>query len=379
MATVDAARMTRGSRIGYGRRSMPRLAGRSGRLPLVENDDELTLVVGAADGASPLERDGMLRRLEEAVTLAIAELTHQAYLTSGSTSEEEIRLVIAAPGLASSEVLSAVGTAVAELIEDPEVPGWGPFSVNVTDESDDETENDDHDDDLAELFEDLEADFGQLDEDEEDEEEAEEFDPERARQRLLDDALHLTGLEPGQLPSPYVSGALFQSAVLTVDQLFEDLATLRELPSHATVASAPDELFWVLDGLPSRYANRYDVLFVQELIVAMVDVTRRFTEGWEPLACVGQELALRLILDQAEVQLELTEADSSVGVPDNWRPLVEETLFEDLDHEMLYDPGLDGIEDDQEVLESIAAAPMGFADWFRPFNPERHLPPYLLS
>ena len=24
----------------------------------------------------------------------------------------------------------------------------------------------------------------------------------------------------------------------------------------------------------------------------MVDVTRRFTEGWEPLACVGQELAL---------------------------------------------------------------------------------------
>jgi hypothetical protein len=345
----------------------------------VENDDELTLVVGAAPGASPLERDGMLRRLEEAVTLAIAELTHQAYLTSGSTSEDEVRLVIAAPGLASSEVLSAVGTAVAELVEDPEIPGWGPFSVNVTDESDDESENEDHDDDLAELFDDLEADFGDLDDDEDDDEEPEEFDPERARERLLADALQLTGIAEESLPSPFVAGALFQSAVLTVDQLFEDLATLREQPSHATVASAPDELFWVLDGLPSRYANRYDVLFVQELIVAMIDVTRRFTEGWEPLACVGQELSLRLVLDQAEVQLELTEADATVGVPDNWRALVEETLFEDLDHEMLYDPSLDGIEDDPEILGALAAAPMGFADWFRPFNPERHLPPYLLS
>jgi hypothetical protein len=347
------------------------------------SDDELTVIVGAATGSSPLERDGMLRRLEEAVTLAIAQLTQRAYLTSGSIGPHDLRLVIAAPGLASPDVLTVVGSTVAELIDDPEVPGWGPFSVNVTDESDDESE-------LVGLFEDLGdledlddlGDLGDQGEDDEepagDDEPAEEFDPERARQRLLADAVNLTGLEPGALPSPYVRGALFQASILAVDQLFEDLATLREQPLNATVASS-DEVFWMLDGLPTRYANRYDVLFTQEMIVAMVDVTRRFTEGWDALACVGQELALRLILDQAEVQLELTEAGPEVGVPEGWRALVEDLLFEDLDHEMLYDPSLDGIEDDRETLDALSAAPMGFADWFRPFNPDRHLPPYLLS
>jgi hypothetical protein len=342
-------------------------------LGVEKSDDELTVVVRAAEGSSPLERDGMLRRLEEAVTMAIARLTRQAYLTSGSVTQAEIRLIVAAPGLASPQVLALVGTTVADVVQDPEVAGWGPFSVNVTDESDDEDQ----------LFEDLEDDVQDDVEDDDPDgpgkaEPAEEFDPARARQRLLEDATHLTGLDADTLGSPYVAGALFQASILTVDQLFEDLATLREQPGDAT-ADSSDEVFWVLDGLPSRYANRYDVLFTQEMIVAMVDVTRRFTDGWEPLACVGQELALRLILDQAEVQIELTEAGVDVGIPAGWRARVEDTLFEDLDHEMLYDPSLDGIEDDPEILDALAVAPMSFADWFRPFNPDRHLPPYLLS
>lgn len=36
------------------------------------------------------------------------------------------------------------------------------------------------------------------------------------------------------------------------------------------------------------------------LLVAVVDVTGRLTKGWEPLACVAQELGLRLLLNLAE-------------------------------------------------------------------------------
>jgi hypothetical protein len=46
---------------------------------------------------------------------------------------------------------------------------------------------------------------------------------------------------------------------------------------------------------------------------------------------------------------------------------------------MLFDASLDGIEDDSESLAELRSAPLAFADWFRPFNTDRHLPPYLLD
>jgi hypothetical protein len=173
----------------------------------------------------------------------------------------------------------------------------------------------------------------------------------------------------------YVAGALFQASVIVLDDLFEDLDTLRQERFGSTVAEADEDTFLVLDELPARYAHRYDTLFAQQLIVATVDVTRRFTAGWEPLGCVAEELALRLILNGAEIQLELAEVD----LEDDWRAVVEAALFEDPDHEMLFDASLDGIEDDAEFLAALGAAPMGFTDWFKPFKSERHLPPYLLD
>jgi hypothetical protein len=60
-----------------------------------------------------------------------------------------------------------------------------------------------------------------------------------------------------------------------------------------------------------------------------------------------------------------------------WRGHLEDLLFEDLDHELLYDPTNDGIEEDP-AAQPPGMAPMRFADWFRPFNDERTLPPYAL-
>jgi hypothetical protein len=448
----------------------------------MDDDDELTIVVAAAPGASALELDGMLHRLEEAVAIAVSDVAVEGYVTNGSTAPGEVRLVIAATHLASSETLSLVGDSVAELLADPELGGWGPYSVNVTDEVSD-------DDDAAVIWDVLPDSEPEADETPA----VDEFDLQAARERLQNDAEHLsrglrlswlTALEideaslaahpdaeadpeeltddsegveasdandqaedapqgddevivdqdadadqdadhevdadqgaeedaadhdvdaehdaeaehdtdhdvdadaeheedAGQddessvavIEAKYAAGAVFQASVVVLDHLFMDLQTLAAEHHGATVADVDDAAFFVLHELPGRYAHRYDSLFIQEFIVATVDVTRRFTSGWEPLACVAQELALRMILNGAEFQLELAE----VKLSDGWRSAIEDALFEDLDHEMLFDASLDGIEDDSESLAELRSAPLAFADWFRPFNSDRSLPPYLLD
>jgi hypothetical protein len=403
----------------------------------MDEDDELTIVVAVAPGASALERDGMLHRLEEAVAVAVSEVAVEGYVTNGMTDPGEIRLVIAAADLASPEILSLVGDSVSELLADPDLAGWGPYSVNVTDEVTAE------EDDAAVIWDVI----PEADTLEPEPPMVDEFDLQAARLRLLQDAEQLTagpdlawltaldtgtseeteeaeesgdlenaeepetvdgteaaeGGEAGQdeeavevgdgaeaddgaeagyddheaavTEAKYAAGALFQASVVVLDHLFMDLQTLAVEHHGASVADLDDAAFFVLHELPGRYAHRYDALFIQEFIVATVDVTRRFTAGWEPLACVAQELALRMILNGAEFQLELAE----VKLSDGWRSEIEDALFEDLDHEMLFDASLDGIEDDSESLAELRSAPLAFADWFTPFTPDRHLPPYLLD
>ena len=414
----------------------------------MEDDDELTILVAAAPGASALERDGMLHRLEEAVAIAVSDVAVEGYVTNGSTAPGEVRLVIAAADLASSETLSLVGDSVAELLADPDLAGWGPYSVNVTDEVS-------VDDDAVIVWDVLSEGEPEVEETPT----ADDFDLQGARERLERDAEHVTtglrlswltaldiedevegaegetadtavpedqGDEAGVtedaeaavaqdtgtgdeteadpdiaghdeepdiagddeeaaefvdehsaavIEAKYAAGAMFQASVVVLDHLFMDLQTLAAEHHGATIADVEDAAFFVLHELPSRYAHRYDALFIQEFIVATVDVTRRFTCGWEPLGCVAQELAMRMILNGAEFQLELAE----VKLSDGWRAAIEDALFEDLDHEMLFDASLDGIEDDSESLAELRSAPLAFADWFRPFNTDRHLPPYLLD
>jgi hypothetical protein len=423
----------------------------------MDDDDELTIVVVAAPGASALERDGMLHRLEEAVAIAVSDVAVEGYVTNGSTTPGEVRLVIAASDLASSETLSLVGDSVAELLADPDLAGWGPYSVNVTDEvsdveaavvwdvlpdgepeveetpladefdlqaarerlerdadqvtaglslawltaldledaapAEDPEEADDPEDEADDLTEPENLDEADLDEDgqpqigetvvptdvEIDAELDEDHDPDADlgtdEELDPDDDLGADEDSAAVIEAKYAAGALFQASVVVLDHLFMDLQTLAAEHHGATVAEVEDAAFFVLHDLPSRYAHRYDALFVQEFIVATVDVTRRFTAGWEPLACVAQELALRMILNGAEFQLELAE----VKLSDGWRSAIEDALFEDLDHEMLFDASLDGIEDDSASLAELRSAPLAFADWFRPFNSDRHLPPYLLD
>ena len=168
------------------------------------------------------------------------------------------------------------------------------------------------------------------------------------------------------------AGCLMLAADVVVDELFDDVAAL----TRADEDDEPADLntTFVLSGLPSRFARHYTPRFARRFLVAMVDVTRRLTAGWEPLSCVAEELAVRALLDEVEVQADVADIELDRG----WRGHLEEHVFDDVDHELLYDPALDGIED-QPALGPPGMAPMSFDWWFVPFNPDRPLPPYILD
>jgi hypothetical protein len=75
--------------------------------------------------------------------------------------------------------------------------------------------------------------------------------------------------------------------------------------------------------------------------------------------------------------VEVVADTAGVALDDDWRGHVEDLFFEDVDHELLYDPAYDGIEDDR-ASQLPGMAPMRFEDWFNPFNEERTMPPYAL-
>lgn len=167
-----------------------------------------------------------------------------------------------------------------------------------------------------------------------------------------------------------LAGCLMHASEIAVEELFEDIVDLR-----SGKVGQPDDIdeTWILSQLPSRFAAGYSARFAQQFLVALVDVTGRFTRVWEPLTCVAQELGLRVLLNQVEVMADL----AVVTLDDDWRGHLDDMLFEDVDHELLYDPAYDGIEDDPDS-QPPGMAPMRFSDWFVPFNPGRSMPPYAL-
>jgi len=166
-----------------------------------------------------------------------------------------------------------------------------------------------------------------------------------------------------------LAGCLWGASIAIVDRLFEDLSELIEL-GDGVDADAIKNL-QVLGALPPRFAHHFDVGFARHLLVAAVDLTARFTQGWQPPSCVAQELLLQVLLDEVAYSQELLEIDLH---PD-WRDTLDELLFEDLDFEVLFDPSLDGIED-EPTLGPPGMVPMDFAHWFVPFRADDRLPPF---
>lgn len=166
------------------------------------------------------------------------------------------------------------------------------------------------------------------------------------------------------------AGALVYATDILVDELFEDVQILTQ--EEASVAECEGPL-WHLERLPDRYALQYDARFARRFLVTVIAMTTRFTDGsFERLSCVAEELALRFLLSQATMALELYELlDDDVS---SALDALADNVYEDMDHEWLYDDSMDGIDEASESA-ALGVAPMAFNSWFTPFNEGRYVHP----
>jgi|GEM_PF-2567243 hypothetical protein len=123
--------------------------------------------------------------------------------------------------------------------------------------------------------------------------------------------------------------ALNTASIIAVDQIFQDIDLLNE-PGN-TFENGFLGTFYPHARLP-----RYTSSVVRKLYLCIVLV------GWQLAqheriqhACVAEELAGHILIEEAKVQLEIegNHADYSS---------FEDEFFEDLDFEMLFDPAYDG-------------------------------------
>jgi hypothetical protein len=135
-----------------------------------------------------------------------------------------------------------------------------------------------------------------------------------------------------------VAGALAESVVVMIDELFEDVKTLDE---DDTTADEHEELL-VIDELPEAFSDQYSAWFAKRFLIATVIVGARLTEDeWTPPQTVAEALALHLLKGRALDEL------TSTGLLDEdvlkrAFTAFDEHAFDDLDHEALYAEEADG-------------------------------------
>ncbi|GAA3106672.1 hypothetical protein ACFQ0X_25250 [Streptomyces rectiviolaceus] len=167
------------------------------------------------------------------------------------------------------------------------------------------------------------------------------------------------------------AGALIWGTDVLLDELFQDAHALDREETNVAECDSP---MWLLDELPPRYALQYDARFARRFLVTAIALTTRLTEGsFKELSCVAEELAFKLLLRDAEVTLDtfglLDEGVSSA------LECFADLVYEDMDHEWLYDDSTDGI-DESEMGAALGIAPMGISSWFTPFNKDGYVHPY---
>ena len=159
-------------------------------------------------------------------------------------------------------------------------------------------------------------------------------------------------------------GAMHWAYESFIDELFDDISLLRE---------APDAIGETLQisSLPPLYQSSYGPLFAQRFLAVALDLGTALASAFQAPSCVAQELALRLVVERVGV---LSDVIPSLELPEDWQEILLDSLFEDLDHELLYSPELDGISHDP-ALASLGMANLDVSAWFTPFV-DRTVNPY---
>lgn len=138
--------------------------------------------------------------------------------------------------------------------------------------------------------------------------------------------------------------------------LLDELGERRYTEGPATGGAFSDRF------LPDRHAGLYDFTMIRRLHVCLVVVAGRLQDGWRPQACRAEELVTAAVVEQAQLLFE----ESTVKESDALGYLYE-LLFEDLDHQYMFAPAFDGI-DDPDTYEgaNMRTGSLHPKDWFEP-------------
>ena len=170
---------------------------------------------------------------------------------------------------------------------------------------------------------------------------------------------------------------LWLTCSLLVDELRMEL-------DAANVDDAPWEVelapFGFAESLPATLRGRYDVTTALAFTHAVDAVIWKLGNqpGAQP-SCTMEALAMRAILERAAILVEELHELLDTGEPPWWDTghdpaavdltEIPDLVFQDLDHEMLFMPHLDGIANDEQL-----GAALGIGDeltvggWLTPFD-----------
>ena len=118
----------------------------------------------------------------------------------------------------------------------------------------------------------------------------------------------------------------------------------------------------MVELLPDRYRPRYAESFLKSFFVTLLTVGYKLAQPHPPqpvLSCMAETLALHILVQEARALLEERGITA-------WFGDFEDEVYQDLDHEYLYRPEFDGIED-SDVGAAQGIGHLRFAEWFEPF------------
>ena len=140
---------------------------------------------------------------------------------------------------------------------------------------------------------------------------------------------------------------------------------------HSALCWLTDDFLGVDDGvhslladlLPRGYIPRYNEGFLRMWFVTVLTIGYKLAQPEPPvplLSCTAEELALRALIEEAKELLAQEGIEANFG-------LFEDTVFEDADHEFLFRPEADGIEDSAEGAR-LGISLLRFDEWFTRFD-----------
>ncbi|CAN5697774.1 hypothetical protein BH18ACT6_BH18ACT6_25200 [soil metagenome] len=162
----------------------------------------------------------------------------------------------------------------------------------------------------------------------------------------------MIGDVPEGLLSAEQDKALRTATTILLDRFFADVGHLEAGGEFDDTAMA--------GYLPPIFLPKYTSVFAKQFLICVAMVGWKLAQP-EPsrLGCVGEELALRGLIEEAEAILEVGGHDTDLGG-------FHELAFDDTDFLMLFEPAFDGIED-SDIGTEMGVGHLAFEDWFKPF------------